>query len=125
LRDVLREGMSKAACFAAVLLAAMVSLGCKKDNHDQRAQGKALFGSMCARCHGDDGAGGMPAYDGGPAPRNFTDHEFHTKRVDAELRQTIINGKGLGMPAFGTTFTSEQLDALVAHVRSFDRGDNK
>ena len=67
----------------------------------------------------------QPGYDGGPAPRNFTDHEFHTKHVDAELRQTIINGKGTGMPAFGTTFTSEQLDALVAYVRSLDPGGNK
>lgn len=117
--------MSETLCISAVLLAAMPLLGCKKDNVDQRAQGKALFGSMCARCHGENGAGGLPVYDGGPAPRNFTDHEFHTKHVDAELRQTIINGKGTGMPAFGTTFTSEQLDALVAYVRSLDPGGNK
>jgi mono/diheme cytochrome c family protein len=31
-----------------------------------------------------------------------------------------VNGKGLGMPPFGTTFTDAQLDALVAQVRSFD-----
>lgn len=109
----------------AVLAAAAFIAGCKGTNGDSKAQGKALFGSMCARCHGEDGAGGPPVYDGGPAPRNFRDHEFHTKRVDAELRQTIINGKGTGMPAFGTTFSSEQLDALVAHVRSFDQGANK
>ena len=30
------------------------------------------------------------------------------------------DGKGTGMPQFGTTFNDAQLSALVKHVRSFD-----
>ena len=41
-------------------------------------------------------------------------------RTDDQLKQTIRNGKGSGMPPFGTTFDEAQLDSLVAQIRSFD-----
>ena len=92
--------------------------GCEKKV--EAAQGREVFASVCARCHGADGSGGLPAFDGGPAPRNFRDHAFQEARSDGQIKLTIVNGKGLGMPPFGTTFTDAQLDALVAQVRSFD-----
>lgn len=103
----------------AMIAAALALAGCKRPQADP-AQGRTLFANACARCHGDDGAGGLPLYDGGPSPRNFRDHEFHVGRTDEQLKQTIKNGKGSGMPPFGTTFDDAQLDALVAQVRSFD-----
>lgn len=62
----------------------------------------------------------MPTFDGGPSPRNFHDREFQSSRSTDQIRQTIVNGKGIAMPPFGTTFTDTQLDSLVAYVRSCD-----
>jgi mono/diheme cytochrome c family protein len=95
------------------------SAGCGKKAPDP-AQGKNLFVSTCARCHGPEGNGGLPLFDGGPSPRDFHDHAFHLAHTDEQIKLTIVNGKGIGMPPFGTTFTDIQLDALVAHVRTFD-----
>lgn len=83
-------------------------------------QGHELFVNACARCHGQEGMGGLPLFDGGPAPRNFRDREFQLSRSDDQLKETIRSGKGSGMPPFGTTFDDAQLSALVAQIRSFD-----
>jgi cytochrome c oxidase cbb3-type subunit 3 len=84
------------------------------------AQGRDLFATTCARCHGADGAGGLPVFDGGPAPRNFHDRAFQRERTDEQIKLTIMNGKGPAMPSFGTLFDEAQLRSLVAHVRSLD-----
>jgi mono/diheme cytochrome c family protein len=104
---------------SGLLLAALgTGAGCEKKS--DVAEGRPLFASTCARCHGESGNGGTPLFDGGPAPRNFHDHDFQRGRTDEQLKQIIANGKGVGMPQFGTTFDDAQLSALVAQVRSFD-----
>jgi mono/diheme cytochrome c family protein len=95
-----------------------ISTGCEKKV--DAAQGRELYASTCARCHGAEGTGGLPLFDGGPRPRDFHDHAFQTERTDEQLKLTIVNGKGTGMPSFGTIFDEQQLRSLVAHVRSFD-----
>jgi len=105
------------AC-SVVMGLVMGAAGCEKKA--DAAQGRDLFASTCARCHGADGAGGLPLFDGGPAPRNFHDHAFQRERTDEQLKLTIMNGKGTGMPSFGTLFDEGQLRSLVAHVRSLD-----
>lgn len=82
--------------------------------------GAALFASACARCHGTDGAGGLPLWEGGPSPANLRTHTFQTARTDEQLKRTIVEGKPPGMPPFGTAFTDPQLTALVTYVRSLD-----
>jgi mono/diheme cytochrome c family protein len=99
---------------------ATVTTACRKPG--DAPMGAELFATACARCHGPEGRGGLPLVDGGPSPRNFHDHEFQVSHTDDQLKQTIINGKGTGMPPFGTTFTEAQLASLVAYVRSCDRG---
>jgi cytochrome c oxidase cbb3-type subunit 3 len=109
--------MLASACAAASGLV-MGAAGCEKKA--DAAQGRDLFATTCARCHGADGSGGLPLFDGGPAPRNFHDHAFQRERSDEQLKLTIMNGKGTGMPSFGTLFDEAQLRSLVAHVRSLD-----
>jgi cytochrome c oxidase cbb3-type subunit III len=92
--------------------------GCQKK--DDATTARELFASTCARCHGADGTGGVPLFEAGPSPRNFHDHAFQNARTDEQIKLTIVNGKGTGMPAFGATFNDAQLTALVAYVRSFD-----
>lgn len=105
--------------FALSVALAFACGGCERKTVEP-AQGKDLFASTCARCHGAEGAGGLPLFAGGPSPRNFHDHAFHASHTDDQIKLTIVNGKGVGMPPFGRTFTDAQLDALVAHVRGFD-----
>lgn len=111
--------------FVAGLTAGAASAGCKKSEAAPDGRGRALFLTACARCHGPEGAGGLPLFDGGPSPRNFRDRAFHAERTDEQIRLTIVNGKGTGMPPFGPTFKDEELAALVAHVRSLDPGRTK
>lgn len=110
---------------AVFLAGAGGASGCKKSHAADEAEGKTLFVNACARCHGADGAGGLPLFDGGPSPRNFHDRAFQASHTDEQIRMTIKNGKGVGMPPFGETFTDEQLAALVAHVRTLDPGRGK
>ena len=104
-----------------VCLAASLLGGCKRDAaaHNPRAEAKALFDSVCGKCHGSDGRGGVPSMEGRPAPRAFNDAAFQASRTDAELKQAIVSGKG-AMPPFGKLFDEQQLTQLVTHIRSFN-----
>jgi mono/diheme cytochrome c family protein len=103
----------------ALFAFAACAVGCKS-SAAATAESRELFASACARCHGIDGSGGLPLFEGGPSPRDFRDHDFQLARTDEQLKQTIRNGKGSGMPPFGSTFDDAQLDALVLRIRSFD-----
>lgn len=102
-----------------VIALAIGVLGCKKSQAAPSSR-RELFVTACARCHDAEGGGGLPAYAGGPAPRNFRDHEFQLSRTDEQLKQAIRKGKGAGMPPFGSTFDDTELDMLVTQIRSFD-----
>jgi mono/diheme cytochrome c family protein len=105
---------------ASVTLAAG-SGGCKRKEVEgsARAEAKHLFDSICAKCHGADGRGGVPAAEGQPSPRNFCDPAFHTSRSDDELRRVIREGKG-PMPPFAALFDEAQTTLLVDYIRHFN-----
>lgn len=105
---------------AALLLGAV--MGCKDGQRDASgsAEGEALFASACARCHGAEGRGGLPLWDGGPSPPSFRDHAFQAARSDEQIRRTIVEGKSTGMPPFARTFSDMQLARIIGHVRSLD-----
>jgi mono/diheme cytochrome c family protein len=108
------------ACLAP-LTTALVAGGCKRKEieGDTHAEAKHLFDSVCGKCHGSDGRGGVPAAEGQPAPRNFRDSAFQASRTDADLKNVIRGGKG-AMPPFGALFDDQQLTLLVAYIRGFD-----
>jgi cytochrome c oxidase cbb3-type subunit 3 len=103
-------------------IALVAAGGCKKSRASETAaaEGAVLFASLCARCHGAEGTGGLPVYDGGPSPRNFRDHAFQAARTDSDLRATIREGKSTGMPPFAAVLNDSQVDAVIAHLRSLD-----
>jgi mono/diheme cytochrome c family protein len=77
----------------------------------------ALYRRFCQRCHavsgqGDPGAG----FSGIP---NFTDPAWQTRRSDAQLLVSILDGKGDGMPTFRGRVTEAQARELVGHIRAF------
>ena len=97
------------------------AFGCsKKTPEQQEAEARTTFQTVCARCHGPEGRGGVAGGPGQAPPRNFADHSFHQSRSDADLKAVISKGKSPGMPAFGGAFDDGQMTALVKIVRSFD-----
>jgi cytochrome c oxidase cbb3-type subunit III len=79
-------------------------------NQTSSAQGRNVFNSSCAGCHGLDGRGSDKAV-------NISSNARTRHLSDAELSGIILNGvPGTGMPAFHT-LTAGQVHALVAYLR--------
>jgi|SRR5690242_10827738 mono/diheme cytochrome c family protein len=66
-----------------------------------------LFATTCGWCHSDGGR----AAGKGPQLMN-------SQRDDDFIRNRIKNGKPGAMPAFGTTFSDEQIDEILRYIRS-------
>lgn len=83
------------------------------------------FQAVCASCHGEGGRGNGPASAAlEPKPADFTSEEFWQER-DREHVATVIALGGAAvdasplMPAFGPTYTDEQIQGLVDYVMTF------
>ena len=81
---------------------------------------KALFAQACAKCHAEDGTGGLPMVANGPRPIDLTSAEWQRSRADTEVLAAIRSGRG-AMPPFDGVLTVEQIAALGAHVRTLKR----
>jgi cytochrome c6 len=78
------------------------------------AASSATFRTKCAMCHGQDGSGSEVGKS-----MNVPDLRAQVvqKLTDAQLAQTISDGKG-GMPPFKSSLSEDQIHSLVAHIRS-------
>ena len=73
--------------------------------------GRKLFVRMnCSGCHGGRAGGGM-----GPSLR---DADWLYGSSDAQIFDSIAEGRGKGMPAWGTRLPEDQIWKLVAYVKS-------
>ncbi len=81
------------------------------------AEGKAVFQSKCAMCHGADGvAKEMIAKKGA---RNFNDPAWQAERTDEALTKAITDGMtAKGMPAYKEKLKAEEIQDLVKFVRT-------
>jgi cytochrome c6 len=76
----------------------------------------ALYKSKCAACHGPDGAGNIPMGKTlGVTDLTSADVQ---KQTDAQLTDSIANGKGKKMPAYKGKLTDDQIKGLVGYIRS-------
>ena len=81
------------------------------------ATGAKLFVSYnCVDCHGADGSGAM-----GPS---LADGRWHFGGGNAEVFESIYQGRPEGMPAWGSLLNDDQIWMLVSYVRSLDAGKN-
>lgn len=114
-----------AACAAFLLFAMSLFVGCKLPGQpgsepevprpEEVKNFDTLYGANCAGCHGANGTLGPSSNLANPVYLAFVD--------DATLKDEIANGeKGTLMPSFhvkhGGTLTDEQIDVLVAGMRS-------
>lgn len=75
------------------------------------AVGESLYQTQCATCHGERGQGGTGTALANPV--------FLATATDAFLRDTIVRGRtGTPMPGFGRTLSDDQIDGVVAFLRS-------
>lgn len=74
-------------------------------------EGRRFFVSYnCAGCHGDHGGGGM-----GPSLR---DERWLYGSTDADIADSIVEGRAHGMPAWGRMLTGAQGWQIAAYVKS-------
>jgi mono/diheme cytochrome c family protein len=79
---------------------------------------RVVYKTHCLRCHDADGKGST-GRDSLPEIPDFTRHQWHQKRSDAQLLVSILSGKGKAMPAFARKISKKQARRLVAYIRSF------
>jgi mono/diheme cytochrome c family protein len=79
---------------------------------------RKLFAKRCAMCHGADGTGSQKRGELAAIP-DFTVASWQSRRSDAQLLESILDGKGTEMPAWNGKISPEQAHALVGYVRSF------
>ena len=96
-----------------LLTASVVGLVCSPTRAQET--GETLYKSKCAMCHGPDGAGKTAM---GQALKVADLHSDQVQKLDdAGLKGVITKGKNK-MPAYEGKLTKEQIDKLVAYIRS-------
>jgi cytochrome c oxidase cbb3-type subunit 3 len=81
----------------------------------------ALYKQKCSMCHGAEGKG----FKAIKTP-DFTDPNWQASVKDEEILSVIKNGKkGTSMQAFGEKLKEAEIQALVAHIRSFNSEKKK
>jgi mono/diheme cytochrome c family protein len=72
--------------------------------------GAELYSANCARCHGDDGGGGVgPQLSDGEVVAAFPE-------VEGEI-EVVADGRG-SMPSFGDRLSTVEIDQVVAYTRT-------
>jgi len=90
-------------------------------------RGEKIYKSACVSCHGGNGQGADTTIAGFKQPRTFPDFtkcDQTTPEVNSAYKDVIEHGgptRGFSqiMPAFGEALSSEQIDDLVAYLRTF------
>ena len=116
--------MRKMAIASVVLTAILVLPAGVSFAQGNAAKGKGLFEKNCASCHGAGGKGdGVAAASLNPKPKDLTDKTLMAGLKDEQLSDVIKKGGGaVGksplMPPFGAALKDQDLQDVVAFLRS-------
>ncbi len=77
-----------------------------------------VYGAYCLACHDADGSG-RTARKAMPELSDFTDAKWQDAHSDAELKQSILNGKGKFMQPMKDKLSADDAEKMVAYVRAF------
>jgi mono/diheme cytochrome c family protein len=100
-----------------VLATSLMAVGCGGGDDDSSvpsdpvlAQGRDVYRSQCAQCHGSRGGGGSGVKLAGVVAASYPNFEDHVA--------VIRDGKGSGrMPAFGDRLSPEEIEAVARWER--------
>lgn len=96
-----------------LIVVLIMPVDCFSDSSDAAT----LYKSKCAVCHGADGTGDTPMGKK-LGVKSYKSPDVQ-KSSDAELKNSMINGKGK-MPAY-KTLTPEQIDELLKYTRELGK----
>ena len=107
----------------AVVLSASTAVHASDDSV---GRGAKIFAANCSRCHGKEGKGDGPdltKLQSAVSPDDWTDKQSNEELTDAFIISMITkggkaNGKSRIMPAFGDKLNAQQLQDLLAFIRS-------
>lgn len=90
-------------------------------------KGRGIYQTNCVACHGEGGKGDGPGAGVlKPPPRDHTDAAYMKTLSDDDIRKIITMGgaiKGKPLMPSSPQIRGEELDALVAYVRSLSAGN--
>jgi mono/diheme cytochrome c family protein len=110
-----------------LVLPLLILIACSKAPSGDVAAGKAKFDQNCALCHGPEGKGDGPGSKGlNPQPRNFHDAAYMSGRTDEQLHKVIkeggaANGFSPVMPPWGGTLSDQDINNVIAYIRTFSK----
>ena len=88
------------------------------------ADGKALFETNCAKCHGATGKGDTKMGQKAGC-KDFTDAAYQATLTEAKMTAAIKDGVKEGdktkMKPFGDTLSADDIKALAAYVKAFKK----
>ncbi len=86
---------------------------------DSIAVGEALYGSICASCHGEGGKGdGENVGDLSAALPDFTDLEYNAARSSLDFYRAMVEGIQPDMPAFSDQLSETDRWEIADYIRS-------
>lgn len=81
--------------------------------------GASLFNNKCALCHEKTGAG--KATWKAKGQQDLRDPNWQKGNSDAKIADSIRNGKEKFMPPFKGKLSDEEINAIVAHIRTLKK----
>lgn len=96
-------------------------LSFSKNSSDAQAVSRAAtdFQAICATCHGVDGRGDRT--QGAP---NLTDSDWLYGGTEADIRETLYNGRQGVMPHWNERLSPEMITALAVYVHALGGGED-
>ena len=114
--------ITRISLFAACVLALGLTVPSGWAETGDPVKGKATYERLCSVCHGDQGKGEGPAGLMLKPPAADLTSSKVKGAPDAELFQTIQNGRpSTAMVAFKGQLSDQQTHDVVAHIRSLGR----
>ena len=99
------------ACLPLCLLAQQV--GAQPVLSGEQKEGRRVFQQKCAVCH-------LPIVPSGDEPYARRLSGTLVERNEEYVRQAITTGNGAGMPGWKYTLRPDQIDSLIAYLKTVD-----
>jgi mono/diheme cytochrome c family protein len=115
----------KPTLLLAILVALLALFGCTAERRKSdeelglnptQAMGRRVFDANCARCHEPYSSRGLH----GPSLHDVYRKQYLPSGMpanDERITEVILRGRAK-MPAFGATLSSDQIDALLAYLKT-------